>query len=100
MEPSAAFTPKRWWQGLVCEPLGPAPSALVEFQSWRRAELNQLFVREAFEIITVCPLHLFYTGYELFSNALPFGVRRLLSSALGSASAAYVTRRTTRMRLP
>src|SRR5262245_34818948 len=68
-----AATRSRWWQWLVCGPLGPAPSALAEFWSWRRTELNRLFAREAFETIAVCPLRLFYSGHELFSNLLPFG---------------------------
>jgi SAM-dependent methyltransferase len=89
----AAATRSRWWRWVVCGPLGPAPSALAEFRAWQRTELNRLFAREAFETIAVCPLRLFYTGYELFSNSLPVSVRRLLSYALGSASAAYVTRR-------
>jgi len=96
----AAATRSRWGRWLVCGPLGPAPSALAEFRSWQRTELNRLFAREAFETIAVCPLRLFYTGHELFSNSLPFGVRRLLSGALGSASVAYVTRRATGARTP
>jgi SAM-dependent methyltransferase len=96
----AAATRRKWWRWLFAGPLGPAPSACAEFLSWRRTELKRLFTREAFEIIGVCPLRLFYTGYELFSNSLPFGVRRLLSGALGSGSAAYVTRRATGARMP
>jgi SAM-dependent methyltransferase len=95
-----AATRRRWWQWLVCGPLGPAPSALAEFWSWQRTELTRLFAREAFETIAVCPLRLFYTGHNLFSNALPFGVRQLLSGILGSASAAYITQRFTGARTP
>ena len=91
----AAATRIKWWRRLFAGPLGPAPSAWAEFLSWRRTELKRLFTREAFEIIDVCPLRIFYTGYGLFSNSLPFGVRRLLSGVLGSASAAYITRRAT-----
>lgn len=92
---STSATRRRWWQWLVCAPLGPAPSAWAEFWSWRRTELTRLFAREAFETVAVCPLRLFYTGHLLFSNAVPLSVRQLLSGILGSASAAYVTRRAT-----
>jgi SAM-dependent methyltransferase len=53
------------------------------------------FVRNGFELVSASPTHLFYTGYGVFPK-LSLARRRSVSSLLGSASHAFVLRKSAR----
>lgn len=73
-------------------PHGEHDSALGELRSFSEAAWRQRFEAAGWEVETVRPLGLFYTGYLLAGAALSLEARRALSGVLGSATTAFVVR--------
>jgi len=77
--------------GAPLRPHGAFANALVELWTYRRRWWIRTFRRHAFEIISIVPTRLFYSGYGILPS-LPLTARRILSRLLGSACHIYVTR--------
>lgn len=84
------------WKAIV-HPLvahGSHPNAVAEVWRFSKARWTNVFTQNGFTIINASPNRLFYTGYGVRTE-LPLATRRRMSSFLGSASHAFVLRKTT-----
>jgi SAM-dependent methyltransferase len=84
-----------WWyvirRALVAGPHGEFPSAWSELLHYRRAAWRRRFEQAGFEIVSVEPSGVIYTGYGLFPG-LSLQARRTMSRGLGSTDHVFVLR--------
>ena len=73
-------------------PHGERGNALTELVTFGKRHWVNQFEQNGFEVIRSEPMHLFYTGWNLFGHRLPIDVRRTLARTLGSACQVYEVR--------
>lgn len=77
---------------ILAMPHGEHDSALGELRSFSEAAWRARFEAAGWEVETVRPLGLFYTGYLLAGPAIGLPARRRLARLLGSVTTAFVVR--------
>lgn len=77
---------------VMAMPHGEHDSALGELSSFSEAAWRRRFEAAGWEVETVRPLGLFYTGYLLAGPALGLAARRRLARLFGSVTTAFVVR--------
>jgi len=78
---------------LVPQRHGETGSALDEFWLFSSRRWSRVFRRAGWQLNSVEPAGLFYTGYFALGGTLPIAVRRRLAAVLGSACTVYVASR-------
>ena len=71
---------------------GVYPSAFSELYYFSEQRWRQVFIESGFEVTSVNPAGIFYTGYQTLPH-LPMTYRRILARVLNSACKIYVMRR-------
>jgi SAM-dependent methyltransferase len=79
--------------GVLLFPHGERGNALSELSLFRPAWWLRNFEANGFEVTTVEPVELFYTGWMVAGSGLGFEKRRRLARLLGSASYLYVAKK-------
>jgi SAM-dependent methyltransferase len=93
--PTAAAVVRRrgwrylFWRALLAGPHGEYSNAVAELYYFSSRRWSRLLRDNGFQVEVVAPSGLFYTGYSLLP-ALPVGMRRRLSTFLGSACNIFV----------
>lgn len=78
-------------RALRAGPHGEYPSAFSELWYFSRTRWESVFRKNAFDVLESRPSKLFYTGYVVFPW-LSLGLRKALSSLLGSSTRIFILR--------
>lgn len=78
-------------RALVAGPHGEYPTALSELYYFSRTRWKRVFESAGFDVVSVEPTGLFYTGYV--TSALGLSSRRRLARILGAAGTTFVLRK-------